>query len=219
MMEKGKCRKLAIQVFFIIIIIFPLRIFADSYTENWGNSWPHYSKGIELASEGKFEEAEEQFEQALKIHEFEYNSEEQLRVINDLRNNIINEEYVLSLFKGMNIEKTQIAPNPDKKIVQQAIRYYQKCVKINPNYPTSYLNLGTAYFKIGQYQKMLDSFEKALQLNTDNILVYSGLGMAYGTLRQNKKAREMFLKAKKLFQERGDTFRAEGMDRTIELLK
>ncbi|MBU2102938.1 MAG: hypothetical protein ABH865_02890 [Candidatus Omnitrophota bacterium] len=57
-----------------------------------------YEKGVELAAEGKFKEASEEFNQALLANEFNYNAEVALDIVNALGKGTVNENYVITTF-------------------------------------------------------------------------------------------------------------------------
>jgi tetratricopeptide (TPR) repeat protein len=49
--------------------------------------------------------------------------------------------------------------------VDEAIIYLNKALKLTPNEPTAYWNLGNIYSKTGQYDKAIFNFKKCIKLN------------------------------------------------------
>lgn len=48
---------------------------------------------------------------------------------------------------------------------EQAIRYFQKSIKLNPRHPQSYGNMGICYGKLGQKDQALRAFDAALEID------------------------------------------------------
>lgn len=51
------------------------------------------------------------------------------------------------------------------KNIKQAIKDNLKCIELNPDYATAYLNLGNCYFDLKQYDKAKEIYEKGLTKN------------------------------------------------------
>jgi len=79
--------------------------------------------------------------------------------------------------------------------LSQAILHYQKALTINPNNEKVYNNLGTVYFKSGQYEKAVQNLEKAIQINPKYSDAHYNLGAIYQGKGQNQKAKEHFKQA------------------------
>jgi len=58
-----------------------------------------------------------------------------------------------------------------------------------PRDTAPYVNLGTNYMDMGQYEKALVEFQEGLRLNPDNVLIYSNLGLAYLSLNRLDEAK------------------------------
>lgn len=48
---------------------------------------------------------------------------------------------------------------------EEAIKSYDKAIKLNPNYPEVYNNKGYVLYKLGRYEEAISNFNKALELN------------------------------------------------------
>ena len=44
-----------------------------------------------------------------------------------------------------------------------AITYYDKAIKVNPNYKIIYLNRGSAYYNLGFYRQAVSDWENAIK--------------------------------------------------------
>jgi len=77
----------------------------------------------------------------------------------------------------------------------EAVKYYQKAIKLNPDFTEAFINLGVAYYQLGKYSKAIDAYEKALQLNPQSPSLYNKLGSAYIIHGSYTKALGSFKKA------------------------
>lgn len=143
--------------------------------------------GRELASEGKFDEAQEQFSKVIEIDSSNIPARNNLMVIGDYRNAVINKEFILYYFRGVKcLYNTQ-----DFK---QGIVEFNKAIGINPNYAMAYQNLGYAYGSLGQHSQAEKYFTKATQITPDKTLYYN-LGIAQLNSGQYLKAITFLQKA------------------------
>jgi adenylate cyclase len=73
---------------------------------------------------------------------------------------------------------------------KEAIPLFEKAIRLNPFGPTWYfLNFGTSYRMIGQYQEAITQYKKALHLAPNNILDHICLAGTYGLLGRDEEAR------------------------------
>ena len=173
-----------------------------------------YRKGMEYASQGKFEEAKSQFNKALDIYAFDEISIEHLAILNDMDEGVIGKEYTICLFKGgnysLNNELSQAIAEFQKAIdiksdavswysalgiayslleeYSQAIAEFRKAIQVNPNYAKAYSGLGAVYLSMGQPQQAIAEFQKSIQINPNESNGYGGLGVVYHFLGQYKKS-------------------------------
>jgi len=72
---------------------------------------------------------------------------------------------------------------------KDAIPVFEKAIRLNPYGPTSYfLNLGTSYRMMGQYQEAITQYKKALRIAPNNIIAHLALAATYSLLGQDKEA-------------------------------
>ena len=60
-----------------------------------------------------------------------------------------------------------------------AITYFEKAIKLNPNFSEAYNNLGNVKKRIGKIDEAISCFKKAIQLKDNNILAYFNLANTY----------------------------------------
>lgn len=65
------------------------------------------------------------------------------------------------------------------KLLNEAISYLQKAIKIHPNYKNAYLILGNAYFWKKDYEKAIQYYGNALTIDPDYEEATNNLGVAY----------------------------------------
>jgi len=175
---------------------------------------PLYKKGIEYAAEGKFKEAEEQFKKNLGINKSDSTSLSSLGALKDFKEGKINQEYTLSLFKGLNyaydgkpqqaIEELQkaieISPEYAKAYnllgiiyaslgeSQEAITYFQEAIELKPKYAEACSNLAAIYQSLGRYQEAITHYQKVVQEDPNSTEAYINIGAAYASLGRYQEA-------------------------------
>ncbi len=77
----------------------------------------------------------------------------------------------------------------------EAIKYYQKAIRMKPDFAEAFVNLGVAYYQLGKYSKAIDAYEKAVHLNPRSSSIYNKLGSTYITHGSYSKALDSFKKA------------------------
>jgi len=110
---------------------------------------------------------------------------------------------------------------------EEAIKIYQKALRINKNSPETHFNMGSILHRLGRSNEAKISYEKAIGLKSDFLNAYFNLGLVFQNLRNYKKAIENYKKAIELkpdFHEAigaiGTAFQAQGeLDEAIEQYK
>ena len=78
---------------------------------------------------------------------------------------------------------------------QNAISFYEKTLKANPNHTYGNYNFGILLKTLGRFQEAKVYFEKAIEIKPDNVDAYSNLGLIHRELREYQKAKFYFEKA------------------------
>jgi tetratricopeptide (TPR) repeat protein len=60
-----------------------------------------------------------------------------------------------------------------------ALKYYQRAVKVDPQYADAENNVGTIWYQRKKYNKAIRAYEKAIKMRNDMAVLYSNLGYAY----------------------------------------
>jgi len=99
------------------------------------------AKGVEYAADGKFQDAKEEFEKALKVEPFYESAKSTLKVIEDVNSQKIKTNTAIIYFKGVSyVVKGRWA---------EAISDFNKAIEINPRDVLVYYNRGNAYLEEG----------------------------------------------------------------------
>jgi len=78
---------------------------------------------------------------------------------------------------------------------KNAIRYFGKVIKLEPENTKAYFHRGVSYGEIGQYENSLSSINKAIEIDPDKGLFYYGRGRVYLLAGDKEKAIEDFKQA------------------------
>ena len=76
-----------------------------------------------------------------------------------------------------------------------AKRYYERAIKLDPNYAEAVNNVGTIYYSRKSYRRATKLYQRALRLSPDSASIYSKLGTAFFARKNYKKAAEIYEKA------------------------
>jgi tetratricopeptide (TPR) repeat protein len=80
----------------------------------------------------------------------------------------------------------------------QAIRCFDRAIKLNPKFAPAYCNRGTSYYEKGDFDAAVRDFTKTLQLNPNIHDAYYNRAAAYYQLKQYEKAWQDVEKARSL---------------------
>jgi len=87
----------------------------------------------------------------------------------------------------------QLAHSPHT--VEQAARFFEKAIRLNPRYTLAYFHLGTMYYEWSHFQKAIEPLRKAIELNPDMAASYINLGMNYNLAGMYHDAAEVLRQA------------------------
>jgi tetratricopeptide (TPR) repeat protein len=76
-----------------------------------------------------------------------------------------------------------------------ARRYYERSMKIDPEYAEAINNLGTVYYSRKGYRRAIKLYRRALNLSPTSASIYSNLGTAFFARKNYKQATETYQKA------------------------
>ena len=76
----------------------------------------------------------------------------------------------------------------DKRKTEEAISYYKKSIKLNPNYPWTHYNLGKALSFAGMNEKAISHYKMAIKHKPDYAKAYNNIGTILSTVGKNEEA-------------------------------
>lgn len=85
--------------------------------------------------------------------------------------------------------------------VEEAIKYYEKTIRLDSSMSFVYFRLGYIYSELGDYDKAVYFGEKSLKYDSTNLTYMINLAHYYLELNQSKDAKKYFLLAKELHPE------------------
>ena len=79
--------------------------------------------------------------------------------------------------------------------LDQARKYYEKAIKLKPDYSEAINNLGTVYYSQRGYRRAVGLYKRALRYAPQSAAMMANLGMAYFARHDYVRADEMFNRA------------------------
>jgi tetratricopeptide (TPR) repeat protein len=92
---------------------------------------------------------------------------------------------------AISLNKIGIA-NHQLQDLDTAKKYYERAIKMRPNYSEAINNLGTVYYAKKSYGKAVSQYKKALKLAANSASIHSNLGTAYFAKKDYKRASEEY---------------------------
>jgi tetratricopeptide (TPR) repeat protein len=76
--------------------------------------------------------------------------------------------------------------------LDQARKYYERAIKLKPDYPEAINNLGTVFYSEKSYRRAVGCYKRALRFSPQSAAMMANLGMAYFARHDYDHASEMF---------------------------
>src|SRR5262249_13140570 len=76
--------------------------------------------------------------------------------------------------------------------LDEAKRYYERAVKMKPDYAEALNNLGTIYYAKKSYRRAASYYNKALKITPNSASIYSNLGTAFFARKKYPQAAEAY---------------------------
>ena len=130
-----------------------------------------YLRGIDLASQGKYEEAKNTLEKSLADELIKPYAELEINAINDVLNGKVKADIAARAFKGKSY-----AVN---KNWNQAISEYYKVIEFSPSFRYAYVSRGNAYLETKSYGKAVEDYSEAIKLDPNDADVFNKRGVSY----------------------------------------
>ncbi len=93
---------------------------------------------------------------------------------------------------------------------QEAIRYYDKAIKLNPRDTIAYMGKGIALYYLGKYQEAISCYDKAIELDPKNTEVYYNKALALDKLGKYQEAISCYDKAIELDPKNTEVYSGKG---------
>jgi tetratricopeptide (TPR) repeat protein len=100
-----------------------------------------------------------------------------------------------------------------------AAKWYQRAIKLNPQYAEAINNLGTVFYTHKSYRRAISQYHRALRLTPQSASILSNLGTAYFARKDYKDAFAMYQEALQLDPEVFERHSSYGVllqDRTVD---
>ncbi|MBC7101588.1 tetratricopeptide repeat protein [Methanothermobacter sp. KEPCO-1] len=97
------------------------------------------------------------------------------------------------------------------KEYQKALKYYDKALKINPEYAEAWNNKGIILKELKKYKKALKCYNKALEINPELIEAWNNKGTTLQELGKYEEALECYNKALEINQKSIETLTYKGI--------
>ena len=150
--------------------------------KNYETATIHFHRGIAKAELGDYEEAIQDYNEAIKMNPSYYQA----------YNNRGVAKYELGLREEDKLEKLNK--------YKEAIQDYDKAIKINPNIHVAYNNRGNAKAELGQHEEAIQNYDKAIKINPKYALAYYNRGNSKNQLDKYEAAIQDFDKALELIK-------------------
>ena len=72
----------------------------------------------------------------------------------------------------------------------EAVAAYRQAIRLEPDYPQAYYEMGLAYAGLKQYPDAVKAFKEAARLQPEMGLIYENLGVVYIKMGQWREARD-----------------------------
>jgi tetratricopeptide (TPR) repeat protein len=105
-------------------------------------------------------------------------------------------------------------------VLGMALKYYERAVKVDPQYADAENNIGTIWYQRKRYSKAIKAYHKAIALRNDMAVLYSNLGYAYFGDKKYEESIASFRQAlaldPQLFEHSGSRSGSVLQDRSVE---
>lgn len=98
----------------------------------------------------------------------------------------------------------------EKKNYKNAVKYYKKAVKEDPNFTFAWDNLGLNYRKLNDYNNAIESYKKSLAINPKGLMPATNIAIAYHFKKDYQNAKEAFNNLAKLDENNPEVYYGMG---------
>ena len=123
--------------------------------------------------------------------EFKHQIEDLKRQIAELTPQITTKDKIILAYQKC-VKAEELSYKGDR---ENAIKFYNEAIELNPNLYQAYYNRGLAYSVLRQYERAIQDYSKAIELNPNYFNAYNNRGNDYSNLKQYEKAIQDYSKA------------------------
>jgi Flp pilus assembly protein TadD/4-amino-4-deoxy-L-arabinose transferase-like glycosyltransferase len=170
--EDGKIKKKLILTFLGVMLIILGNIDLTRQMDPVYKAQFHYILGNAYLKEKSFQNAEAEFDQAVRISEEQARAFTGLGVIRYVQGNYVQAESLLN--KALQVDSTEVYAYrylgdiyAKKGELLKALREYQMALSLNPEYGEAYFGAGYIYANLGDLKKAVEMWEKSLVYSPD----------------------------------------------------
>ena len=98
------------------------------------------------------------------------------------------ETHYLEFEKGKQKKNEQTEQENGEPDFSEAINHYEIVLKLEPNFPEAYSELGQIYFLKGNYDRSIESYDEAIELNPDDAEHYSSRAKVHAHKNEHETA-------------------------------
>jgi Flp pilus assembly protein TadD len=168
-----------------------ITLFNHSLQATKDSALAHYNYGLALFSEGKIEQAINQYDKAIRITPnvvVYFNRGLAYANISKYQNAI--DDFTTAIHLKPDYATYYNRANAYATIgrYQNAIDDFDKALHLKPAFAEAYNNRGNIYGQHGQYKLAINDFNKVIGMNPNHIKAYNNRGLAYSELEQYQNA-------------------------------
>lgn len=160
------------RLFLLVILVLVMNVLMAGSPVCAESAQMWYNKGNDLANLGKYEEAIEAYDQALKI----------------------DPEYVKAWYnKGSSLAILERD--------EEAIKAYDQALKYDPEKVDAWYNKGNSFYNLGKYEEAIDVYDQVLKIDPEYINAWTNKGNSLYVLGRSDDAIEAYNQALKIDSE------------------
>ena len=173
----------------------------ESGIEDYKKTAEHwFYLGYVYVESGKYKEAIDSFEQALRIKpdyaEVHYNLGYVYVKLGKYKDAIDSYKQAIRIKPDLEMAHNNLGiAYDDLGKYKESIESFKQAIRINPDYTEAHINLGVAYGNSGKYKEAIESFKQAIRIKPDYAEAHYNLGNTYSLSGMYKEAFESFKQA------------------------
>ncbi len=160
------------------------------------NSVAHYNLALTLKDEGRLDEADRHYSEALRIQTQSGSAQSRYKLAVALTNNGESGDELGRYFETLRMVRDRqkhLEPDEEAQVhynlglglasegkLDDAAEHFAEAVRINPNFPEAHNSLGTRYLLEQEFDKAIREFSEAIRLKPDYAIAHNNLGTAFG---------------------------------------